>query len=127
MIAKKSNLNVTSFLEDVPNCPHCSSANLYYDYMFSLLITDGTGYLPIIFSSGEATYFLHGKSSSVGPPTSKNGENLEKLLTSLWNCKEGNRVTDAKEFVVMVEAFEIEISGKVVRRYKAFDSRIPQK
>jgi hypothetical protein len=39
-------------------CPQCDDdKSLYFGYMFSLLVSDGTGYLPVIFNKGEAVLF----------------------------------------------------------------------
>jgi hypothetical protein len=54
-------------------CPQCDDdKSLYFGYMFSLLVSDGTGYLPVIFNKGEAVFFVHiGRVSKVTCPRPK--------------------------------------------------------
>jgi hypothetical protein len=87
--------------------------------MFSLLVSDGTGYLPIILSGEEATYFFHSHA-----PCKIIDSSLEKMLSLLWTRSRTKRVFESKVHLYRIEAFQIEQSGEKQVRYKVVNTRL---
>nr|KAJ3418676.1 3-ketoacyl-CoA thiolase with broad chain length specificity [Polyrhizophydium stewartii] len=119
--------------DEAPLCPECSTSDwIEYVFMFSLLLTDGTEYLPVIVSGDEARYFL---GSDLAPADLYFDESrLQQLrlrLSCLWtmpdasDCGDAPRVQDAAAFECMIESYmSVQADGTRAPRYKLFNTQI---
>ena len=112
-----------SFEVQVQSCDDCDCTDIRLEYMFSLLLSDGTGYMPAIVSGKEATTFFRNISASDATIPG-----LQDLVSNLWTLPGDSRdprVRNAKEFECIVETFHVEYSGLEKLRIKLCDTVIP--
>ncbi|EGF76520.1 hypothetical protein BATDEDRAFT_28480 [Batrachochytrium dendrobatidis JAM81] len=107
-------------------CPSCKSDEyIQHIYMYSLLMTDGTGYLPVILSGEDAIHF-------VGIPPCDlvlNPATLAKLKCRLGQiCSDFEHVSDKNtmpEFECMIESYmTTQTDGSNAVRYRLFNTAI---
>ena len=114
-----------SFETQVSSCEDCDSNEVKLEYMFSLLLSDGSGYMPTIVSGSDGTAFFRDISAE-----SATIPGINDLLSNLWKLPEDSRdprVREAVEFACIVETFRVEHSGAEKVRVKLCDTRIPLK
>ncbi|KAJ3036136.1 hypothetical protein HDV00_003048 [Rhizophlyctis rosea] len=118
-----------SLTPETETCPTCNNTITSYQYMFSLLLTDGSGHVPIILSGPEARTFLQNL-----PPTdlTRDPNRLQQVraylgrLFDLDASKSMETLQSAKWFDCLVESYVVggrEGEGGV-RRYKMYGTVI---
>ncbi|KAJ3055959.1 hypothetical protein HK097_008568 [Rhizophlyctis rosea] len=112
---------------ETEECPTCGNAGLSYRYMFSLLVTDGTGYLPVILCHDEAYEFLQKLPPRNLTSDMKALAQLEAGLRRLWDIDAEtslNTISSSKSFEFLVESYVVSGFEGDVTRYKMYGTVI---
>ncbi|KAI8901644.1 hypothetical protein BC833DRAFT_576717 [Globomyces pollinis-pini] len=105
-------------------CPKCKSMDDYtFHYLFSLLITDGTGYLPLIVTGTDAINFFDGTQPCDLTIPNEHSSSIKKSLSRLWNVNH-HGVTDAIEFSCFIKIDQTLVQGESKIRYKLVNTKL---